>query len=104
MRRIPTVLATGLSTGLLTTAGVVALAPPATAADLTPQPLTITVTGLGGTENRTCQVDADLYVPPGVSRTDPAPAVLTTNGFGGTKADQADIARGLGEQGYVTLA
>lgn len=82
--------------------GVVAAAP-ALAADIAARDLTITVTGLGP-ENRTCQVDADLYVPAGVSPAVPAPAVLATNGFGGTKADQADYAQSLGELGYVTLS
>jgi predicted acyl esterase len=98
VRRVPIALVTGL----LTAGGLVVLAPPASA-DITTEPLTITVTGLGP-EQRTCQIDADLYIPPGVSKAHPAPAILTTNGFGGSKADQAAIAQGLGEQGYVTLA
>nr|WP_275585498.1 CocE/NonD family hydrolase [Blastococcus saxobsidens] len=65
--------------------------------------MTITVTGLGP-EQRTCRIDADLYVPAGATKKRPAPALLTTNGFGGTKADQADFAQGFGEHGYVTLA
>lgn len=84
------------------TVAVVA-AGPAAAADIAPRNLTITVTGIGP-ENRTCTVDADLYVPAGVSATTRAPAVLATNGFGGTKADQADFAQSLGELGYVTLS
>jgi ABC-2 type transport system ATP-binding protein len=94
--------ATVLLTAALTSGGLAALAPPASA-DISPQALTITVTGLGP-DQHTCQMDADLYVPLGASRTSPAPAVLTTNGFGGTKKDQANTAQGLGEQGYVTLA
>jgi ABC-2 type transport system ATP-binding protein len=80
-----------------------ALAPPASAADITAEPLTITVTNLGP-EHRTCHIDADLYVPAGVDAAHPAPAILATNGFGGTKKDQADLAQGMGEQGYVTLS
>ena len=102
MRRTMTVLLTAA----LTAATAGALAPPAgagTTAPITPRDLTITVTGLG-TEQRTCRVDADLYVPSGVDARHRVPAVLSTNGFGGTKADQADLAQGLGEQGYVTLA
>ena len=57
-----------------------------------------------GPEHRTCRIDADLYVPAGVSATRRAPALLATNGFGGTKEDQADLAQGFGEQGYVTLS
>ncbi|WP_324274359.1 CocE/NonD family hydrolase [Blastococcus brunescens] len=61
------------------------------------------MTGLGP-EQRTCQIDADLYVPAGVTERRPGPALLATNGFGGTKADQADFAQGFGEHGYVTLS
>ncbi|HEX2072536.1 MAG TPA: CocE/NonD family hydrolase [Geodermatophilus sp.] len=99
MRRAATVL---LAT-TLTAGGTAALAPPAAAAEIVPRDLTITVTGLG-TAQRTCRIDADLYVPAGVSAARPAPAVLATNGFGGTKADQADVAQGLGTHGYVTLS
>lgn len=82
----------------------VVLAAPAVAADpITPTDLTITVTGLGP-EARTCELDADLYVPTGVSAAAPAPAILATNGFGGTKDDQAGFAQSLGAAGYVTLS
>jgi len=100
VRRGTTVL---LATALLGTGAVTAPAAAGVPLEIVPRDLTVTVTGLGP-EGRTCQVDADLYVPAGVDADHPAPAVLTTNGFGGTKADQADIAQGLGEQGYVTLA
>lgn len=99
MRRAATVLVTTV----LTAGGMAALAPSASATDIQPRDLTITVTGLGP-ENRTCQIDADLYVPAGVDRKNPAPALLATNGFGGTKEDQADLAQGFGEHGYVTLS
>jgi ABC-2 type transport system ATP-binding protein len=99
VRRVATVLLTSA----LTVGGTAALAPSASAADITPEPLTITVTDLGP-EHRTCHIDADLYVPSGVDAAHPAPAVLATNGFGGTKADQADLAQGMGELGYVTLS
>ncbi|SDF88073.1 ABC-2 type transport system ATP-binding protein [Blastococcus aurantiacus] len=100
MRRAATVLLSSV----LAAGGMAAVAPPAAAtAEIAPRDLTITVTGLGP-EKRTCRIDADLYVPAGVSRNRPAPALLTTNGFGGTKDDQADFAQGFGEHGYVTLA
>src|SRR3954467_6919734 len=99
MRRAAVVL----TTSVLTVAGMAVLAPPASAADVVPRDLTITVTHLGP-EDRTCQIDADLYVPPGVTAQKPGPALLGTNGFGGTKADQADFAQGFGERGYVTLS
>src|SRR4051812_15559068 len=95
--------ATVLLTAALTTGGLAALAPPASAADIVPRDLTITVTGIGP-ENRTCHIDADLYVPAGVDAAHPAAALLATNGFGGDKTDQADLAQGFGEQGYVTLS
>jgi ABC-2 type transport system ATP-binding protein len=99
VRRATTVLLTAA----LTTGGLTALAGPASA-DIAPEPLKITVTGLGVNHDTTCVVDADLYIPAGVTSANRAPAILTTNGFGGTKKDQANIAQGLGEQGYVTLA
>lgn len=99
MRRAITVLLTAA----LTTGGIAGLAPPASAADIEPRDLTITVTNLGP-ERRTCRIDADLYIPAGVSSSRRAPALLATNGFGGTKEDQADLAQGFGEQGYVTLS
>jgi hypothetical protein len=54
--------ATVLVSTVLTAGGMVALAPPASATDVVPRDLTITVTGLGP-EQRTCRIDADLYVP-----------------------------------------
>ena len=99
MRRAATVLLTAA----LTSAGLAALASPASAAEIEPVDLTITVTHLGS-EDRTCDIDADLYIPAGVSSPAPAPALLVTNGFGGDKGDQADLAQGFGEQGYVTLS
>jgi ABC-2 type transport system ATP-binding protein len=99
VRRPTTVLLTALLT-----AGVgTVTAPPAAATEVLVRDLTITVTGIG-TEQRTCAVDADLYLPPGASRSRPVPAVLATNGFGGTKTDQADLALGMAEQGYATLS
>ncbi|TQN41429.1 ABC-2 type transport system ATP-binding protein [Blastococcus colisei] len=95
--------ATALVTTVLAAGGMTALAPPAAATEVVPRDLTITVTGLGP-ERRTCQIDADLYVPAGVTARRPGPALLTTNGFGGTKDDQADFAQGFGEHGYVTLS
>jgi len=92
-----------LLAGVVACLGLVAVAPAASAADITPIDLTITVTGIGP-ENRTCAVDADLYVPAGISAAAPAPAILATNGFGGIKADLADYGQGLGELGYVMLA
>src|SRR3954471_16446051 len=100
MRRAAVVL----TTCTLLAAGTAVLAPAASAAtDIVPRDLTITVTHLGP-EDRTCQIDADLYVPAGVTAAHPGPPILATNGFGGTKADQSDFAQGFGERGYVTLS
>jgi predicted acyl esterase len=90
-------------TAVLTAGGMVALAPAASAAEITPRDLTITVTDLGP-EHRSCAIDADLYIPAGVTAQRRAPALLVTNGFGGTKEDQADLAQGFGAHGYVTLS
>jgi putative CocE/NonD family hydrolase len=98
VRRVATVLVTTV----LAAGGMAALAPPASA-DILARHLTITVTDLGS-EHRTCTIDADLYIPAGVSSAAPGPALLVTNGFGGTKDDQKDLAQGFGEQGYVTLS
>jgi ABC-2 type transport system ATP-binding protein len=99
VRRATTLL---LST-VLTAGGMAALAPPAAAAEITPRNLTITVTHLGP-EDRTCEIDADLYIPAGATAARRAPALLVTNGFGGTKGDQAALAQGFGERGYATLS
>jgi predicted acyl esterase len=100
VRRVPTAPVSGL----LVAGGLAAVAPAASAAtDIVPRDLTITVTNLGP-EHRTCHIDADLYIPAGVTAQHRAPAILATNGFGGTKADQADLAQGMGELGYVTLS
>jgi ABC-2 type transport system ATP-binding protein len=94
-RSVPAVVA-GLLLALLT-------GPPVAAQAATAVPArAITVTAdLGG---QTCEVAADLYVPPSATAASPAPAVLTTHGFGGSKADQATVARTLAGRGYVVLA
>ena len=99
MRRAATVLLSAT----LAAGGAVALAPSASAADIEPRDLTIYVTDLGP-EKRDCEIDADLYVPAGVTSSRRGAALLVTNGFGGTKDDQADLAQGFGEHGYVTLS
>jgi putative CocE/NonD family hydrolase len=104
VRRTATVLMTATLTATLAAGGSAALATPVTAGgEIAPRDLTITVTGIGP-EDRTCRIDADLYVPDGVTARHRAPALLVTNGFGGTKEDQADLAQGFGEHGYVTLS
>lgn len=99
-RSAPAVAATVV--GLLAGAGT--LAGPAAAADpVTKTPVQLTVL-VGPTGTEPCLVDADLYVPAGVSAAAPAPAILTTNGFGGSKNDQAGAAAAFGREGYVTLS
>ena len=95
--------ATVLLSATLAAGGAVALAPAASAAVIEPRDLTIYVTDLGP-EKRDCEIDADLYVPAGVTASRRGAALLVTNGFGGTKDDQADLAQGFGEHGYVTLS
>ena len=43
-------------------------------------------------------------MPAGVTPQRRAAALLMTNGFGGTKEDQAELAQGFGEHGYVSLS
>ena len=100
MRRAATVLLTTV----LTAGGLAALAPPASAAGHR-------AAGPDdhGDEPRARAPHLPRSTPTSTSRpasTPPhrAPALLATNGFGGTKADQADLAQGFGEQGYVTLS
>ena len=90
-------------TTLVVGAGV--LSGPAAAAEpaITKTPVQLTVK-VGPSGTTSCLVDADLYVPAGVSAANPAPAVLTTNGFGGSKDDQAGAAQAFGREGYVTLS
>ena len=95
--------ATALLTAAVTAGGLVALAVSASAAEITPRHLTISVTDLGP-EHRECESAADLYIPAGVTASRRAPALLVTNGFGGTKEDQADLAQGFGGHGYVVLS
>src|SRR3954453_13518932 len=78
--------ATVLLSAALTSGALAALAPPASATDIVPRDLTITVTNLGP-EHRTCLIDADLYVPAGVNNGNRAAAILATNVFGGDKKD-----------------
>lgn len=103
-RRVPGIraaLALTLTVPLTLTAPL-ALGAPATATDqYTVTALKFTVPAGG----RDCTVDADLYRPVGVDRSNPAPAVLATNGFGGSKSDGSTDAIGkvFARRGYVGL-
>jgi predicted acyl esterase len=106
-RRTTAVLALAALTSTGTALGGLA-APTAAAVDDTPgyslQHLTVHVQ-VGPADDQACTVDADLYLPDGVSRRHPAPAILSTNGFGGSKDDggEAAIGRGFAREGYVVL-
>src|SRR4051794_28972054 len=77
----------------------------ASAAAITPTPLTFDVV-IGPSDDTHCRVDADLYKPPGVSKSNPAAAVLATNGFGGSKssAGLVALAQSYAQRGYVFLS
>ena len=75
----------------------------ALAADPTVKPLLID-TKVGPGDDIACTVNADLYVPAGVTKANPAPAVMATNGFGGSKADFVTLATSYAKRGYVFLA
>ena len=96
------------------------LAPPAHAATthewlrdpvtFTTRTLDFKVTVGPSTAPQTCNVEADLRIPAGVTASSPAPAILTSNGFGGSKdstgatASNASYAMQYARQGYVTLS
>ncbi|MDQ6687446.1 MAG: peptidase S15 [Actinomycetota bacterium] len=61
---------------------------------------------IGPNHSKYCVLDADLYIPDGVSPRHRAPAILTTNGFGGSKndANESAIGKGFAQQGYIVAA
>ena len=100
MRRAATVLLTAA----LTAGGLAALAPPPSAADIVaarPHDHGDRPRARAPHLRRSTPTSTS---PPASTAARPAPALLVTNGFGGTKDDQADLAQGFGEQGYVTLS
>ena len=100
MRRAATVLLTAA----LTAGGLAALAAAGLRATSRREHLTITVTNLGPGAPHLPRSTPTSTSRPASTPPHPAPALLVTNGFGGTKDDQADLAQGFGEQGYVTLS
>jgi putative CocE/NonD family hydrolase len=100
VRRSPHVAVAGLVLAAVT-GPLVVTAPAAHGAPAVPARAITVTTHLG---SQTCEVAADLYVPPSATAAHPAPAVLTTHGFGGSKADQATVATTLAARGYVVLA
>jgi ABC-2 type transport system ATP-binding protein len=96
--------ALGLTAAAAAVAALLAPAVPAAAAD------SFSVTTLhfkvkvGPTDQTTCDVVGDLYVPNAATGLNRVPAILTTNGFGGSKDDQAGIGREFANRGYVVLS
>ena len=78
-------------------------AAPAPAAEPTKRALTFDVI-VGPKDDTPCTVTADLYTPPGASRSRPVPAILATNGFGGSKSDFEELAPAYARRGYAFLA
>lgn len=85
------------------------LAPPAAADDaggtagatVTTLHLAVTV---GADDESSCDVVADLYLPPGATADRRVPAVLLTDGFGGSKDGVAPMASMLAGLDYAVLA
>lgn len=50
------------------------------------------------------QLEADLYLPPGLAPGQTAPAVVLAHGFGGSKASVAEDAAAFADAGFVVLA
>jgi predicted acyl esterase len=105
MRRLPAALAAAATV----TAGLSAVSTAAHAAtDDTPgyslHHITVQ-TSVGPNDDQSCLVDADLYVPDGVTTGHRAAAILSTNGFGGSKDDsnESAVGRGFVKAGYVVL-
>lgn len=98
-----------LAAGALALAGLTfASATPSQAADSTPgysiRHVSVPVK-VGPSNDQTCTVDGDLYVPDGVDGSHKAPSILATNGFGGSKDDSntAAIGKGFSRAGYVVF-
>ncbi|MEA2125485.1 MAG: hypothetical protein QOI80_2267, partial [Solirubrobacteraceae bacterium] len=83
--------------------GLLLLAAPAGAVDVTKQTLTFHVM-IGPDKDEPCDVVGDLYTPAGVDAQHPAPAVMATNGFGGSKDDFDKLGPAYASRGYVFLA
>ena len=84
-------------------AAVLAAPAAATAAEPTKRSLDFDVT-VGPNNDTPCKITANLFTPPGVSKSNPAPAVMGTNGFGGSKADFDTLGLSYARRGYVFLA
>jgi ABC-2 type transport system ATP-binding protein len=82
---------------LLSLAGLIALAPPAGAAD---EVRTEDATVASGSGPDAVEIDTTLYLP---AVDAPAPAVVLAHGFGGSKESVAADAEDLAQRGYVVL-
>ncbi|RBY83427.1 alpha/beta fold hydrolase [Blastococcus sp. TF02A-30] len=87
----------GLLLAPLLGAGLVALAPPAGAADDVRVEEALVPSGTG---DLAVELDTSLYLP---DADGPAPAVVLAHGFGGSKDSVADDARDLAGRGFVVL-
>jgi ABC-2 type transport system ATP-binding protein len=81
---------------LLSSSGLLALAPSASAAEVRTEAARVS----SGSGADAVELDTTLYLPPG---DDPAPAVVLAHGFGGSKQSVAADAQDLAERGYVVL-
>ena len=99
MRRAATVLLTAA----LTSAGLAALPRRRRHRSMKVRDLTITVTGLGP-ENRTCEIDADLYVPAGVTRTTGPPRCWRPTASAAPRRTRPTSPWASASTGYVTLS
>jgi ABC-2 type transport system ATP-binding protein len=81
---------------LLSSTGLLALAPAASAAEVRTEEARVA----SGTGADAVELDTTLYLPGGDER---APAVVLAHGFGGSKESVASDAQDLAERGYVVL-
>jgi predicted acyl esterase len=91
---------------LLTIAAVGgALALPAAALGAEPTEKELTFDVVVGPNNDThCTITANLFTPPGASKSNPVPALMGTNGFGGSKGDFDTLGPTYAKHGYAFLA
>jgi len=76
----------------------------AAAPAVTPTALTLPGAATSASDPTPVQLEADLYLPPGLAPEQRAPALLLAHGFGGSKASVAQDATAFAEAGFVVLA
>jgi predicted acyl esterase len=89
---------------LVASLALLVLPAPALAAEPAKKALTFDVQDIGPANDVDCTIEADLYTPPGASKSDPVPAILATNGFGGSKNDFGTLGTSYAKRGYAFLA